>query len=69
MQHKYLNDEFWVRAHTIVVAVTPYKRLLYMTVEGATLGLFMREASVELETCKLLTLDDLVHLLYIVDTR
>ena len=73
MQRQILNEEFWVRVRAIVIAVTPFYRTLRMTdMEGATMGLlvhFMREARKELEACTLLTLEELVDLLHIVDSR
>ena len=73
MQRKCLNEDFWVSVQAIVIAVTPYYRVLRMTdMEGATLRLlihFMREARAEMTTCTNLSLDELVDLLYIADTR
>ena len=55
MQRFCLREEFWVSVRAIVIAITPFYRVLRMTdMEGATLGLlvhFYRGAIAELQTC------------------
>ncbi len=73
MQRKCLSEEFWNRVKAVVIALTPYYRVLRMTdMEGATLGLlihFMREAKEELLSCTLLSKSEHYDLLKIVDSR
>ena len=59
MQRFCLREGFWTRVRAIVIAMTPFYRVLRMTdCEGSTMGLlvhFFRAALVELETCTLIT--------------
>ena len=60
MQHFCLQEEFWHSVRSIVIAMTPFYRVLRMTdMEGSTLGLlvhFYRAAIIELWACT--TIDD-----------
>ena len=73
MQRAFLNEEFWQRVRAVVIAITPFYRVLRMTdMEGATLGVlihFMREAKEELLNCTLLPKSEHRDLLKVVDSR
>ena len=60
MQRFCLQEEFWHSMRSIVIAMTPFYRVLCMTdMEGSTLGLlvhFYRAAIIELRACT--TIDD-----------
>ena len=73
MQRQCLFEDFWTRVRGIVMAITPFYRVLrMMDMEGATLGLlvhFMREAKVELNACTLLNANEKADLMAIVESR
>ena len=73
MQRFCLRERFWESVRGIVIAMTPFYRVLRMTdMEGATLGLFVhffRAAVAELRVCSVIDNSQRAQILQIADKR